>query len=137
MKLLYKPVGIVLGIVAGLISRKLFERLWALIDREDPPKPTTRETTWPKVLAAAAASTFGQVVCCVVGLGGSSRSISAHRRSKSLREMNPARMPSRMPNGLYSSFMVSSLPVGFSTGCRWIPAERGVIMYPNSTDEHA
>ena len=54
MKLLYKPVGIVLGIVAGLISRKLFERLWALIDREDPPKPTTRETTWPKVLAAAA-----------------------------------------------------------------------------------
>ena len=48
------PVGIVLGLVAGFISRKLFDRLWALIDREDPPKPTTRETTWPKVLAAAA-----------------------------------------------------------------------------------
>jgi hypothetical protein len=54
VKLLYKPVGIVLGLVAGFISRKLFDRLWALIDREDPPKPTTRETTWPKVLAAAA-----------------------------------------------------------------------------------
>jgi hypothetical protein len=54
VKLLYKPVGIVLGLIAGFISRKLFDRLWALIDREDPPKPTTRETTWPKVLAAAA-----------------------------------------------------------------------------------
>jgi hypothetical protein len=54
VKLLYKPLGIVLGLIAGFISRKLFDRLWALIDREDPPKPTTRETTWPKVLAAAA-----------------------------------------------------------------------------------
>jgi len=54
VKLLYKPVGIVLGLVAGFISRKLFDRLWALIDRGDPPKATTRETTWSKVLAAAA-----------------------------------------------------------------------------------
>jgi hypothetical protein len=54
MRLVYKPIGIVLGLIAGFISRKLFDRLWALIDREDPPKPTTRETTWPKVLAAAA-----------------------------------------------------------------------------------
>jgi len=54
VKLLYKPFGILLGILAGFISRKLFDRLWALIDREDPPKPTTQQTTWPKVLAAAA-----------------------------------------------------------------------------------
>ena len=54
VKLLYKPVGIVLGLIAGFLSRKLFDRVWALIDREDPPKATTRETTWPKVLAAAA-----------------------------------------------------------------------------------
>jgi Protein of unknown function (DUF4235) len=54
VKLLYKPVGVVLGLVAGFISRKLFDRIWALIDREEAPKPTTRETSWPKVLAAAA-----------------------------------------------------------------------------------
>jgi len=54
VKLLYKPVGIVLGLIAGFISRKLFDRVWALIDREEPPKATTRDTTWPKVLAAAA-----------------------------------------------------------------------------------
>ena len=54
MKLVYKPVGILLGIVAGLISKKLFEQLWALIDDEEPPKPTTERTTWPKVLGSAA-----------------------------------------------------------------------------------
>jgi len=54
VKLLYKPFGIVLGILAGLIARKLFDRVWALIDDEDPPKPTTEQATWPKVLAAAA-----------------------------------------------------------------------------------
>jgi hypothetical protein len=54
VKLLYKPFGIVLGILAGFVSRKLFDRIWALIDREEPPSPTTERTTWPKVLAAAA-----------------------------------------------------------------------------------
>ena len=54
MKLLYKPFGILLGLLAGFLSRKLFDRVWALIDREDPPKATTQQTTWPKVLAAAA-----------------------------------------------------------------------------------
>ncbi|HEY3187781.1 MAG TPA: DUF4235 domain-containing protein [Solirubrobacteraceae bacterium] len=53
MKLLYKPFGIVFGIVAGLLSRKLFEAVWGIFDKEEPPKPTTRETTWPKVLGAA------------------------------------------------------------------------------------
>ena len=53
-KLLYKPFGIVAGIVGGLLSKRLFEFIWAKIDDEDPPKPTTQETTWPKTLAAAA-----------------------------------------------------------------------------------
>jgi Protein of unknown function (DUF4235) len=54
MRLLYKPFGIVFGIVAGLLSKKLFERVWQLIDDEEPPEATTRKTTWPKVLGAAA-----------------------------------------------------------------------------------
>jgi hypothetical protein len=53
MKLLYKPFGIILGILAGLLSKRLFDRIWALIDEEEPPTPTTRQTTWPKVLLAA------------------------------------------------------------------------------------
>jgi hypothetical protein len=53
MKLLYKPFGIAFGILAGLLSKKLFEVLWGLFDKEEPPKPTTLQTTWPKVIGAA------------------------------------------------------------------------------------
>jgi pectin methylesterase-like acyl-CoA thioesterase len=54
MKLLYKPFGIVLGLLAGLLSKKLFDVVWGLFDNEEPPKPTTQEADWPKVMAAAA-----------------------------------------------------------------------------------
>jgi hypothetical protein len=53
MKLLYKPFGIVLGILTGLLSKKLFEALWGVFDDEEPPKPTTKEAPWPKILGAA------------------------------------------------------------------------------------
>jgi Protein of unknown function (DUF4235) len=53
MKLFYKPFGIIFGILAGLVSKKIFEALWGVFDKEEPPKPTTLQTTWPKVLGAA------------------------------------------------------------------------------------
>jgi Protein of unknown function (DUF4235) len=54
MKILYKPFGIVLGLLAGLVGQKLFNAVWGIFDKEEPPKPTTQESTLPKVLAAAA-----------------------------------------------------------------------------------
>jgi pectin methylesterase-like acyl-CoA thioesterase len=54
MKLLYKPFGIVMGILAGLVSKKIFETVWAIFDKEEAPKPTTKDADWSKVLAAAA-----------------------------------------------------------------------------------
>ncbi len=54
MTLIYKPVGIVLGIIAGLISKRLFEAVWSKIDDQEPPEPTTQRASWPKVLGAAA-----------------------------------------------------------------------------------
>jgi hypothetical protein len=53
-KLIYKPFGIVAGILGGLLSKKLFEWVWSKFDEEEPPKPTTLQTNWPKVLGAAA-----------------------------------------------------------------------------------
>jgi len=52
---IYKPIGIILGLAASLIGRRLFNFVWSRIDDEDPPKPTTEEVGWPKLLAAAAA----------------------------------------------------------------------------------
>lgn len=54
MKLLYKPFGIVLGLLSAQLAKKLFGALWGIIDEEEPPKPTTRDTSWAKVLSAAA-----------------------------------------------------------------------------------
>jgi hypothetical protein len=54
MKLVYKPFGLVFGIIAGLISRKVFDAIWARIDEEQPPTPTTDEVPVAKVLTAAA-----------------------------------------------------------------------------------
>ncbi|MEA2254289.1 MAG: hypothetical protein QOG35_334 [Solirubrobacteraceae bacterium] len=53
MKLIYKPFGIVFGILAGILAKKVFQAVWGIVDEEEPPKPTTKRATWPKVLAAA------------------------------------------------------------------------------------
>ena len=54
MKLIYKPIGIVLGVIAGIIGKKVFEAAWGYIDDVEPPKPTTKHASLPKVLGAAA-----------------------------------------------------------------------------------
>lgn len=54
-KALYTPVGLAAGLVAGMLSRKLFDRLWAAAaDESGPPKPRSGEATVTKVVAAAA-----------------------------------------------------------------------------------
>ena len=54
MKLLFIPISIGGGLIGGQIAKKVFEQIWGVIDTEEPPKPTHRQATWPKVLAAAA-----------------------------------------------------------------------------------
>jgi hypothetical protein len=54
MKILYKPFGLILGLLAGIVSQKLFNVVWGLFDKEEPPKPTTQEADWTKVISAAA-----------------------------------------------------------------------------------
>jgi hypothetical protein len=52
MKFVFTPLSIVLGLVAGMIGKKIFERLWGLFDEEEPPRPEHREFPWPKLIAA-------------------------------------------------------------------------------------
>jgi hypothetical protein len=54
MKILYKPFGIIAGLIGARIARSVFGALWARIDRDAPPEPTTEEASFPKVVAAAA-----------------------------------------------------------------------------------
>ena len=54
MKILYKPFGIVIGIIAGILARQVFNQVWGHIDYREPPKATTEESSWGQVLGAAA-----------------------------------------------------------------------------------
>ena len=54
MKLIYKPFGIVMGLVAGFAAKKIFDFIWARFDDEEAPKPTTQEAPLVKVVSAAA-----------------------------------------------------------------------------------
>ena len=54
MGVIFKPIGIALGIAAALLGKRIFNFAWTKLDDEEPPKPTTEETSWRRLLAAAA-----------------------------------------------------------------------------------
>jgi Protein of unknown function (DUF4235) len=54
LKLLYKPVAIVAGIVGGLLSGLIFKRIWKVVGRgSDAPAPLDSERGWGEVLLAS------------------------------------------------------------------------------------
>jgi len=52
MKFLFAPIGIVTGLLAGIAAQKAFERIWAVIDDEDPPEPGNRDIPILKLVGA-------------------------------------------------------------------------------------
>lgn len=52
MKLVFAPIGIVAGLLAGLVAQKGFERLWAIVDDEDPPEPGQRDARLGRLIPA-------------------------------------------------------------------------------------
>jgi hypothetical protein len=53
MRIVYKPIGLLLGLAAGALGRLIFSKLWGVIEDEEPPEPTTERAAWWKVLLAA------------------------------------------------------------------------------------
>ncbi len=71
MKLIYKPFALVVGLLAGILSKKAFERVWAAFADEDPSDPDDRDATWTEVLISAAVSgVIIKVVQALVRRGG-------------------------------------------------------------------
>jgi hypothetical protein len=52
MKFIFAPIGIIAGLIAGMIAQKGFERLWAVIDDEDPPDPSDRDAPYVRLIPA-------------------------------------------------------------------------------------
>ena len=67
MKIVYKPFGLIAGLVAARLGRKAFNQIWGKLDEQDPPDPSTEEATLGKVVAAAAleAATMAAVAAAV------------------------------------------------------------------------
>ena len=54
MKLLYKPIGMMAGVGAGLIAGAIFKRVWQVVaHEEDAPDAKDKQRSWPEVVAAA------------------------------------------------------------------------------------
>ena len=53
-KFLFVPAGIAGGFVAGFISKKTFDFIWARVSEEEAPEPDQREVSMPQLVAALA-----------------------------------------------------------------------------------
>ena len=55
VKLLYKPFGILVSVLGGLLAGSIFKQVWKLVAREDDaPKATDARRGWREVMLAAA-----------------------------------------------------------------------------------
>ena len=52
MGLVFRPVGILTGILAGIVGKKLFQLIWGVIDNEDAPEAKYREIAIGKLVVA-------------------------------------------------------------------------------------
>jgi hypothetical protein len=53
VKVAYKPVGMLLGVGAGLVSGLIFKQLWKLAGHDDAPNATDKDRGWGEILLAA------------------------------------------------------------------------------------
>jgi hypothetical protein len=51
-KVLFIPISLIGGILAGLVGKKAFEGLWGVVDDEEAPDPKHRDVTWKKLVPA-------------------------------------------------------------------------------------
>jgi hypothetical protein len=51
-KVLFIPVSVMAGLVAGFASKKIFDQVWGLIDEEEPPDSKHRDIRWSRLIIA-------------------------------------------------------------------------------------
>jgi hypothetical protein len=55
VKVVFAPIGILAGLVAGFAAQKGFERIWAAFDDDgDAPEAEDRDVSYPKLITALA-----------------------------------------------------------------------------------
>ncbi len=66
MNLLFKPVSLLTGRLAGLTARRLTDGVWGVVEDGQPPRPDQRTAPWAKLAARLAIE--GAVLAVVSGL---------------------------------------------------------------------
>jgi len=51
-KVLYLPISVLGGLIAGVLGRRLFEALWSVIDADEPPDPKQPDVSWKRIVLA-------------------------------------------------------------------------------------
>jgi Protein of unknown function (DUF4235) len=51
-KIVFVPFGLIGGLVSGAIGRRVFRRIWSLLDSAEPPDPAHRHAGWGKLILA-------------------------------------------------------------------------------------
>ncbi|WP_040779524.1 DUF4235 domain-containing protein [Nocardia pneumoniae] len=68
MKTLYKPLGLLISVLGGLVANAVFTRVWTRVSGEEQaPSATARNYSWREVLFAAAlqGAVFGLVKAAI------------------------------------------------------------------------
>lgn len=66
MNLFFRPVGIVAGLIAGFLARRIFDVSWRLIDGDQPPEADVRDISTVKLIISMALE--GAIFALVKGL---------------------------------------------------------------------
>ena len=66
MNLLFRPVGLIAGLVAGLLAKKIFDASWQMIDGDQPPEADERDISIVKLVLSLALE--GAIFALVRGL---------------------------------------------------------------------
>jgi hypothetical protein len=53
-RFLFIPFGILAGLIAGMAGRMAFDKLWSMIDDEEPPEPEHRDVSVAKLALSLA-----------------------------------------------------------------------------------
>jgi predicted DNA-binding transcriptional regulator YafY len=67
MKILYKPFGLIAGLIGAKLGQSAFKALWSKLDQDEPPDATTEDASLAKVVGAKAleAATVAGVAAAV------------------------------------------------------------------------
>jgi predicted DNA-binding transcriptional regulator YafY len=74
MKFVYKPFGLIAGLIGAKLGHSAFKAIWSKLDDAEPPKATTEEASMAKVVGAKAleAATVAGVGAAVDRAGAAS-----------------------------------------------------------------